>query len=398
MSRKTTVTIVVSVIVLAVIAALIYFFFFRTPEAELPIEGEFPETEEGGFEEETEEPVALPSDTRGGPILRRLTLTPIAGAVVGGRDESVRVRYLDRATGNTYEIAATGGVVRRLTNTTIPKIYEALWRKDGASVLARYLGEDNETIQTYSATLKPKAEGEGTLEGTFLPGNIREVALSPDGKELIYMREEGGRGVGVRAAFNGSGKIQMFASPLREWIPLWTTSSRIAFLTKPSAISDGMLVSVPSGGGEMEPLIRDVAGLTALPDGNLSRILFSESSGGGIILQMLDRKTNKASALQHKTLPEKCVWAKSNEDIYCGVPLTLPGGSYPDAWYQGVISFTDELWQIDAETGVGERILDISSEGGDSIDLVHPQLSPDEKFLIFTNKNDGTLWSVEFED
>lgn len=396
MSRRTKIIIAIVLIALVIAALVWYFFFARKPAPAVPEGGAFPAPSKEAILPE-EAPTALPERAPGAfrPILRHLTTTPVAGAVIGGKDKNVRVRYQDRATGNTFEISATGGAAKRLTNTTVAKIYEALWRPDGAALIARFLAEDGETIQTYSATLKPKTEGEGALEGVFLPGDIRDIALSPDGKEILYIREEKGNGVGIRAAFNGAGKIEVFRSPLSEWIPLWSAPANLLFQTKPSAIAEGMLVSVPSAGGEGEPIIRGVRGLTTLPDHALTTILFSQSTDSGISLGLLNRKTNTVHTLPLTTFPEKCVWAKSNLLLFCGVPVLISGGSYPDAWYQGVVSFTDEAWSISASDDKTKLIMDVSTEAGEPLDVINPSLSPDERFLLFTNKNDLTLWSLQ---
>src|SRR3989338_11386917 len=122
MSRKTTIT-VISVAVLLIIGALVFFYFFygRGGE-ELPPEfGEFPATEDTGFPPEETRPTVLPEEAaREGPVLRQLTTTPVSGAVLGGSGARIAVRYLDRATGNIFEVSPDGGEAKRITNTTIP--------------------------------------------------------------------------------------------------------------------------------------------------------------------------------------------------------------------------------------------------------------------------------------
>lgn len=402
MSRRTKIIIAIVAIALVIGAVLIWYFFFRAKPGVEPITGgEFPAVGEEAFPPEGVPPTELPEEARVfKPILRQLTTEPIAGAIAGGKSKAAIVRYLDRATGNSYEISAEGGNAKRLTNTTIPKIYEALWSKSGVAVLARYLKEDGETIETFSGSIKPRSSGEGDLTGVFLPRNITSLALSPAGGELFYLRDERGGAVGIRAGLNGSGKTEVFRSPLSEWIPLWSAPDAIAILSKPSAVAGGMLAKISPAGGELQPIIRGVRGLTALPDHAFARVLYSASTESGFSLNLLrDAATDDASrSLSLTTLPEKCVWTKNNSALYCGVPTIVPGGSYPDAWYQGVISFTDEVWSITIADGTPELILDISNEAAAPIDLIEPQLSPDEKFLVFQNKNDLTLWSLQLKE
>jgi hypothetical protein len=43
----------------------------------------------------------------------------------------------------------------------------------------------------------------------------------------------------------------------------------------------------------------------------------------------------------------------------------------------------------------GAYISDLEKEGGEQIDLIKPTLSENEQYLIFTNKKDGSLWSLD---
>lgn len=397
MSRGTKIIIAVATLALIVAGVLVWYFFFRSKPAAEQVTGAFPSSGEQAFPQEEVAPTEVPVGVFK-PILRQLTTEPVAGAVAGGKGGATIVRYLDRATGNAYEIPADGGSAKRLTNTTIPKIYEAFWSRNGVAVVARYLKEDGETVESFSATIKPKSGGEGDLAGVFLPQNITALALAPSGTELFYLRDEGGGAVGIRAGLNGSGKTEVFRSPLREWLPLWSAQSAIALLSKPSAVAEGMLGVVNAGGGELRPLIRGVRGLTVLPDHELKQILYSASTENGVTLNLLAGAGGVSRALSLATLSEKCVWAKSNRNLYCGVPSAIPGGSYPDAWYQGVVSFSDGVWSIAAGDLKTELISDITSEAGAPIDMVEPQLDPDERFLVFQNKNDDTLWSLQLKN
>jgi hypothetical protein len=92
-----------------------------------------------------------------------------------------------------------------------------------------------------------------------------------------------------------------------------------------------------------------------------------------------------------KTLPEKCIWSEVDVNkIYCAVPKNLPTANYPDDWYKGLVSFDDNLWQIDTLTG--ETTLLLNQFGFDIINIFKTK---NEDFLFFQNKKDGTLWSLK---
>lgn len=400
MSKKTKITILVSASIFLLIALLaFYFFFLKNLSVEPGTPGTFPPPE-GNISPGTEQPTVLPDEHAGAKNpLQHLTTVPIAGAVAGGKGGEVRVRYVDRALGNVFEIPAGGGETTRLTNKTIPKVYEALWNKAGTGVILRYLKDDNETIQTFSAHIKAGIGGTpGELQGSFLPANILSIALSPSTDELLYIREEQGDGVATRASFDGTGKVELWRSPLREWLPLWSNSSTILLQSKPSVLSEGALLSLDRATGESATFLAGISGLTALPNSDLSTVMYSESTNSNFSSHTFNKTKNERKSLLLTTLPEKCVWAKDDVTLYCGVPTSVSGGSYPDIWYQGVVSFTDELWSIHFPEQTTTLVSLLKPGLNDPIDLVQPSLSPDESYLIFTNRNDGTLWSYRLRD
>ena len=78
--------------------------------------------------------------------------------------------------------------------------------------------------------------------------------------------------------------------------------------------------------------------------------------------------------------------------MYCAVPQTLPQAEYPDQWYQGLFSFSDNIWKIDTKTGVVEKILTPSDLRASSLDMINLTLSSDDSYLLFMNKITGTPW------
>jgi len=73
-------------------------------------------------------------------------------------------------------------------------------------------------------------------------------------------------------------------------------------------------------------------------------------------------------------------------------------GSLPDGWYQGVVSFSDDIWRIDITTGVTTMLVSPPKTAGEEIDATKLLLSPDEAFLLFVNKKDSTPWSLKLTE
>ncbi len=394
MSRRTKIIIaILGIALLIAIAVFLYFYFFGA-SATTPSAGEFPTTPDLG--QTPTETIPTPIGEGGkGPRLVKLADGPVAGAVTGKVQGNLVVRYLESASGNAFEVAVETLSRRRLTNTTIPKVEEVLWNKAGSALIARYLKDDNETIVSFVATIKPGvAEAPGELVGSFLPAKIESVSASPSGKEFAYLRKEGTHATLIVAPFSGSPKTEVFRSDLLEWTPLWFRDSTIALLSKPSALANGLLLFINRATGASETVLSGIPGLTALPSPTGERIFISASSATAFTAGVFNRKSNTSIDITPPTLPEKCVFEKNGVTLICGVPTALPRATYPDAWYQGSISFNDEFWELSSANGIAKLLLATS----EPLDLVSPQLNADETHLIFINKKDGSLWSFRIEE
>jgi len=399
MSRRTKILIAIGLILVLTALGIFLYFFFLTPPPAPDRGGEFPE-QTGELPPVTEPPTVLPPTAPGvfEPILRQLSKVPVAGAVLGTKSGESIVRYQEKSVGNVYEIGAAGDGEKRLTNTTIPKVYEALWSKSGTALISRYLREGSETIESFSAEIKGADGGDQELSGTFLARGIPALAISPSGTSLFYLQEESGGVSGIRSDFSGGNRTKVWESPVKEWLVSWPAENKVLLLSKPSALANGLLVLLDPTKGTPSLLLRNIPGLTAIMNPARSEILYSDSPEGRLVLHSFDVATGKTRDLSLTTLPEKCVFAKNGERAYCGVPETVVRGSYPDSWYQGVISFTDEVWSVSLPSGITERISNISRKRKTPIDLVNPIISSDEKFLVFTDKESGTLWSLQMKE
>jgi hypothetical protein len=399
MSRRTKIVIVVIVLLVIAGVAVWYFFFRAEKKGGEEGGGTFPTTEDTAFPREDDgKTTILPEELK--PRLRLLYKEPQAGAVIGKKSGAWVARFVDVATGNVFENGLTEGEPERLTHTTIPKVYEAVWRPSGAGVALRYLKEDGEDIETFSGTLRGESGASGLRElaGSFFPRDITSFAVAPDGSRAFYIREEDGGAVGVTAGLDAGGKREVWRSPLREWNALWIKSDTIALQSKPSARAAGMLLYVNPSTLAVERVLSGAAGFTALPSPTGALVAASEAKEAGIAFSLFEKTTRNKRTLPFTTLPEKCAWNKRGTTLYCAVPKLLPEGSYPDSWYQGLIAFNDGLWSVDALTGITRFIADPRLEAGAELDIITMAVSEDESYLVFADKATQTLWSFRLTD
>lgn len=333
------------------------------------------------------------------PILRQISNTPIAGGIAFKKGGYTIIRYVDRGTGHIYETNDHSLENTTVSNTTIPKVPESIWSSSGQSVIMRYLNENNNTILSFSANIIISTTSQDISKNpksAFLPSNIEQLSVNPSGDKIFYLTNDVDGSVGAVSSIDGSQKRRIFQSPIQEWLASWTNNEIITLATKPAYNASGYLFFLNSKSGATNKIMSGINGLTALISSTTKNIIYSESIDGSFKLKYRNlSNTNGDKELSFKTLPEKCVWSKTEEYIvYCAVPAVIMNADYPDEWYQGLISFTDSVWRIDTKTDSSELVFDIKKETSNDIDIMNPFLSESDEYLFFMNKKDLTFWSL----
>lgn len=331
------------------------------------------------------------------PILRQISNSPVAGGIAFKQGGATVIRYVDRGTGHIYETNDLSLENITVSNTTIPKVPESIWSQNGQTVIMRYLNENN-SILGFSANIIAATTSQDISKNPksiFLPSNMAQLSVNLSGDKVFYLINDIEGTIGSISNIDGSQKRWIFQSPIKEWLASWPESDTVTLATKPGSNAQGYLFFLNSKTGATSKIMSGVNGLTALINNTAKNILYSESVDGSFKLKYRNLTNNDDKELSFKTLPEKCAWSRTEDFIaYCAVPKTITRGDYPDFWYQGLISFTDNVWKVDTKTGSSELVFDIQKETGNAIDIMNPFLSEDDEYLFFTNKKDLTFWSL----
>jgi hypothetical protein len=310
------------------------------------------------------------------------------------------LRYVARTSGNVYQTFADKIEERRFSVTVIPKVYEAFFGNKGESVVMRYLKGDNKTITTFVGSLPKEILGGDTAEnnevkGTFLPDDVQDVSLSLDASSIFYLFNVGDNIVGTTLSLITNKKVQVFDSPFTEWLSSYPNNKMVTLTTKPSSGISGYMYTLDTGNKNFVQALGNINGLTTLASPSGKIILYGNDN---LSLGIYYTDTKVSELLGVKTLPEKCVWGKGSDVVYCGVPKAISAGRYPDVWYQGETSFSDQIWKIDIKNGNATMIADpITLDGGEEIDSIKLALDQDENYLFFVNKKDSYLWELKLK-
>ncbi len=304
------------------------------------------------------------------------------------------VRFAERGTGYLYDTDIKGQNLKKVSGTVIARTAQALFADNGNTAILRYVKADNVTISTFLGKYTPSTDtlNPGTLTGSFLPEKISDIVVSADQKNLLYLLPTETGAVGISIKTDGTAKKQLFSSRFSEWLLDWS-DGRVMLTTKASSTVPGYMYAVePSG-----TLLKTIGGITGLttkmsPDGK--NILYSVSGGDGLSLRIYHIADGTSVSTGLQTLPEKCVWGIDPSHFYCGAGQTISIGPYPDAWYKGVSHFNDAFWKIRANDGT---TIQLNNGEGNDIDATNLAFDQSGRYLVFINKNDTSLWSLDLE-
>ncbi len=352
------------------------------------------------------------------PRLYQLHTTPVAGAgfyeTGSGSSLSVSARYMERSLGNIFETPLNTFAETRISNETHPQVAEALWGNKGNSVIFRYLDSQTDglikshiinlgtsatpiTISTSTESVQPSFL---KTEEVFLPDYIPFASTAGDNSNtLFYLKDTGGPILGFVTDFKNSSAINIFSSPFTEWLPQFPNKNLVTLNTKPSADVPGDMFFLNPKTKAVTKILGDINGLTTLTNTDGKYVLYSGTQVGVPQLSVYDTTKKTSNQISLQTLPEKCVWSTMQKTVvYCAVPQNIPTGTYPDQWYQGVISFSDSLWRIDVATLNVTPIMVPGAYGAPAMDMTNLLLSSNDAYLLFVDKITSTPWVYRLID
>lgn len=347
------------------------------------------------------------------PVLRKLTEAPVSSVTTLRIADSVAVepyaRYVERGTGHVFDVNLSRTTEpHAVTIETVPRIQQSAWAQNGSTTLVQYLGQDASTLSTFLGTLKESAPPDEGAEGgaayemsaTFLAENIIGYAFAPTKNEVFYLVPTDAGSVGYIESLDTKSRRQVWASPLRELAATWNSPDHILVTTKPSSDSVGWAWRVNLKNGQADLLLSEVVGLTTLENRAGTKVLFSTLETTLAALKVLNLSTGAVSSLSLITLPEKCTWsARETAVLYCAIPFAIPQKrEFPEGWYQGTVTWRDNIWRINTDTGTTKMLASVNDLVDRTVDAVDLTLSPDEDFLVFRAREDDSLWSLKLPE
>ncbi len=350
----------------------------------------------------TNEPFTPSQNTQNQKIFQ-LAAGPIAGAVLiqTTRPTTTLARFIMAESGRVFDLPldVPGALPRSVSNTTIPGIARALWLPEGLGALVQYESDGVRKtlflgLVNASTTLNASANPQPT-HIQYLPDNIIDLALSPDGKNVAYLLTTKSGVDGHVAKSDGTGAKKLFSSPLSQALLSWPAANTLLLQTKSVYGALGAAFSVDTRTGALSTLFFANA-LSSIADKTFSRVIYQTVLDSGIRTTFVhDLARNRDTGLSFSPIPSKCVWgATATSTLYCATPLQYVPPNYMDLWLMGLAGAADSLVSFNVTGGSSLIRATPGTDGGVPSDMIEISPSPDEKYLSFIRRSDRTLWGI----
>jgi len=259
------------------------------------------------------------------------------------------------------------------------------------------------TNTTGSTTIAYINKKSGSIN--FLPAGASSTKLSiltststniysPDGKQLLTIKNTSDGLMGEVTNLKTKLTTKVTLSPLTDWLVAWPELNNLSLQSKPSSGVSGFTFTFNLKNKSTSKVLGPLNGLNSLISPDASKIIYSTNENGQINtgLAIISKNTN---VLGIKTLVDKCIW-KDKKYVICAVTNKYQTANYPDAWYQGLTFFNDDIWLINTDN-LESYLISIFGQplASDPVDAINLKISPDGKTLYFINKRDSSLWSFD---
>jgi hypothetical protein len=410
--------ILVGIITLILALGGVWYYLFRVPTQ--IIQTETPTTPGLGEADTRTTPVPTTTDTTGnnttlsttiqnGQKIFKIADGPITTAtfIQTFHPTTTIARFVLAENGHIADqiIDNAGSVSRAVSNTTIPGTVRGQWGVSGSSVVLQYINStgviktiylgfpQNAGASTTSSTSTPKA---APTQIQFLPDNINDFSVSPDGKNIAYLLTTTSGSDGYLAQINGTHGKKLFSTPFTQLLVSWPALSSLLIETPSAAGVTGGIFSVSTVSGAITPLVY-APGVTAIADAAFSQVIYQKISGD-VSSFVHTIKSGLEKPLSFNPIPEKCSWSKTSSALlYCGAPVQYVPPSYLDSWHQGAATAQDGLFMFNTATGRSQVLAVPGNDGGVASDVYELTLSPNDTYLMFIKKGDRSLWGVRLK-
>jgi hypothetical protein len=378
----------------------------------------------------TSTPVINPDEKYVAPILRQISFEPVSGytfytttttEILTKLDEnnleiseqvtstSTVIRFQERATGHIYDVFEFIFAPQLISNITIPRIYETLFTINKDQFVYKTLGSNNEqiiskrgilTFSTSTDETNNSIKTETELNTLDLSNIIKNMIYNISSNQLIYSVEQNNTSTIFTSNIDRTNEKFIKNLPFNEFILSTINPNEVLITTKASRDTLGYAYILNTSTGSFSKVIGDIRGLLVNISKDKEWVIYSESTQSRPITRLFNTINGSTSQIVIDTLSsEKCVFAQTDSfKAYCFGALIYTSATYPDDWYKGKVKNIEELYEINLSSGEVFPIFYFDDEENNVIrdfDVMNVSITPNDSHLIFQNKHDLTLWTID---
>lgn len=350
------------------------------------------------------------------PILRQISFEPISGytyystttistrPAIGTEGQelfesfvatSTAIRFQERATGHMYDVFEFIQLPQKISNITEQKIYSAQFSSNKDQFIYQIPVFNNEQIKTTFARLVFSTTTGVSIEKNDISSSVSDFVLQKNTNKLIYsVKQEGISGIYISNIDRTNEKL-VKTLPFNEFLLDPVNSNETLITTKASWNIPGYAYLLNTTTGAFSKILGNINGLVVKVSPNKKYYIYSQSGQTRPSVKLYSPTTGNTKILSIDTIPsEKCVFSqKKPNEAYCFGSLIYKAAQYPDDWYKGKVFNYESLVKIDLENGSVKTVYNFQADKL-NFDAQNIQLTPDDSFIIFENKYDLTLWSL----
>lgn len=299
------------------------------------------------------------------------------------------VYYIERGTGHLYTNPTDTLNKARLSNTAAPGMHEIWWNNSNDPLFIVERVTERLTTRLFSGVLGEDTKQSGLI---FTPVSEDIHNLTARQGELFYFTESVAGGFSlIKNSFNFTAPENVVEKIELKEFNIHPTDNGVFLSTKSSYYSDGTLFKAENN--VLTKVLSGAKGFQVTVNNLGDRAMVSEYENSVLVSYLYKIDSGEKITLSNAYLTDKCIASQKSTLFYCAGSVNPEQTSYPDVWFKGLISHNDNIWKIDTETGTETSITTWNSDEG--VDIYRPRLSPDEDFLVFLNKKDLSLWSLD---
>lgn len=318
------------------------------------------------------------------PRLQQITDFPIVGATMGAFGDTIL--FYKKDGGDLFEVDVDGKNLVQISNRTILGAFETMWSPAGDAAAMFYI--DGDSKQGLILT--------GTSTATLLPPETSSFSWSPDGRAAAYLEKHTNGSNLVTANKDLTRPSVVFRTPLADAAIFWVSDNIIAFHTAASRYAQSAVFTYNRRTGAFKKIVGPFHELTAAWSPGGARLIETHRARGAETREITIRNSagEVLSAFPMLTAPEKCLWTQA-EQLHCAVPRAPIPNEWPDTYIRGEYHTSDLIALVDLDR---KEVFEVWNDPQRNFDIVNLLLTPNNDYLVFIDRNDGTLWSYRMSE